>query len=638
MRKQWFIMALLVVPLLPIVVILPLALPAEAWGQSTHQFIVEEALSSITNASWADAFQYYSPEIIAGSTTPDTVWQDWDNHLYYPDTGEYAAPQAAARWFAFARNNFTLGNWEDGFKAAGVLAHYSSDPCIPVHTGPNGTAHSAYETDINDQLMSLVLQTPTEKEITNVTAFVIECATYSHQYYDTVVTAYPNGSSTAITTNSTIKALTESCLSMAVNASLCLFYTLTIGLDAPDVTITYKYVAMFDYAHTNDYIDYAGVSKLLAVNLTLARAGFEMKIQETEIDAASLADVDLLVATCGLDAYSSSELLAIANWVSGGNKSVLLTGRGDFSTYVDNARPNQILQAIGSNIRVNDDNVYMTGTYQPWYNDLTDILAPGQTVGLTESVDSITLYSPTSLYFLDDDPTLPVIYADHSGYQTDQVAPGITVVYDDTNDGEFGNQIPLVAVEEVGTLRILVAGTTFFSDFDYGKPAFDNAQFFENFLYWASNRTVGDVPVADEVGPRISDVEWNPVAPTNDQSVVFNATVSDPNNVHAVVLEYLNGTDAVTILMTPWGAEYSATIPGLQSKTIEVKVIANDTEGNIAVRAYFTLTWTAGTTTTGTTTTTTTTTSGGIIMYIIVGAAVAAVVLVVVVVFVIRRR
>jgi hypothetical protein len=60
------------------------------------------------------------------------------------------------------------------------------------------------------------------------------------------------------------------------------------------------------------------------------------------------------------------------------------------------------------------------------------------------------------------------------------------VVFDDTNDTLGGDSIPLIAAEEIGDLRVLVSGTTFFSDFDYGKMSiFENIVLFENFLDWS---------------------------------------------------------------------------------------------------------------------------------------------------------
>ncbi|MHA2027426.1 MAG: zinc dependent phospholipase C family protein, partial [Candidatus Thorarchaeota archaeon] len=586
MRKHWLIMALLLVPLVSVAVIFPSAKPVEAWGLTTHQYIVSESYSSVTNTSWATAFQYYSPELLSGSTAPDSAWQDWDNHLYYPETGEYYAPDAAQKWYDFAVANFTLENWEDGFFALGVASHYMVDPAICVHTDQAGSpeaptffeGHSAYEGDINANLGTLVLDTPGEFVISNVSQRVVDHAEFSHQFLDYVLDEYVTTETEAIATNATIKAFTEDCLSFAMNSTLSLFYSATIGLNAPDVSITYDYVALIDYAHTNDYIDYSGEDKLLALNLTLARAGYQMIKHASAITTGALAGVDLFVATCAFNAYTTDELTAISTWAASGNKSILLTGRGDYSEYTNPSRPNQILDSIGANIRVNHDNVYMLGTYGAYAHELNYIPPLPDTVGLMESVDTLTFYSPSSLYFIDDGPVLPVVFANVTAWQDNHQSPAPTVIYDDTDDGENGEQIPLIAVEEIGDLRLLVAGTTFFSDFDYGKTAaFDNIVFLENFLEWAANRTIGSVADVDEVGPRISEVQFTPSSPENGQDVTVTATVTDPGGVNTVVLQY----DSETVTMTASGSDvYTGVITGLTDVSISAKVVANDADSN----------------------------------------------------------
>jgi len=593
-------MALLLVPLISVAVVFPAAKPVAAWGLVTHQFIVTESYGSISNTSWATAFQYYSPELISGSTAPDTAWQDWDNHLYYPETGEYNAPWAAQTWYDFARANFTLENWEDGFFALGVAAHYMDDPAIPLHTDSAGDpavfdGHSAYEGDVNANLGTLVLDTPGEFVITNVTDRVIQHAEFSHQFLEYIVDEYVTSETVALETNATIKAFTEDCLSMAINSTLSMFYTATIGLNAPDVTVTYEYVALVDFAHTNDYIDYSGEVKLISLNQTLARAGYQMINHASAITSGALAGVDLFIATCAFDAYTADELTAISTWAASGNKSILLTSRGDYYEFVNLARPNQILDAIGAHIRVNDDNIYMQGTYLPHYNDLNYIPPLADTAGLMQSVDTLTFYSPSSLYFTDDSPVLPIVYANVTAYQLNERAPAPTVIYDDTIDGEFGDQIPLIAVEEIEDLRLLVAGTTFFSDFDYGKAAiFDNIVLLENFLEWTTNRTIGSVADVDEVGPRIGNVNVTPASPENDQSVTFTATVTDPSGVESVSLVYEGDAGTVTVDMMDLGDDFTGLITGLSDTAISVKIVATDTDGNVAVRAYYTVTWGGG--------------------------------------------
>jgi hypothetical protein len=606
MRKQWLIMALLLVPLISVVVVFPTVKPVSAWGLTTHQFIVTEASDGISNASWAAAFQYYSPEVLSGSTTPDQAWQDWDNHLYYPETGEYNAPHAAQRWYDFARANFTSDNWEDGFFALGVASHYMVDPAICVHTDQAGSpeaptyfdGHIAYEGDINANLGILTLDAPGEFEITNVTDRVVQHAVYSHQFLEYILDEYLTIDTEAIASNATIKALTEDCLSMALNSTLSMFYTATLGLNAPDVTITYDKVALVDYAHLNDYVDMGGQNRLLSINQTLARVGYEMVGHGSEITTAALTGVDLFIATCAYDAYTGDELAAISTWAASGDKAILLTGRGDYSEYVNPDRPNQILNAVGSHIRVNHDNIYMLGTYAEYYNDLNYLPPLPDTAGLMDSVDTLTFYSPASLYFTDDGPVLPIVYANVTAWQQSHQSPEPAVIYDDINDGENGEQIPLVAIEEVGDLRVLVAGTTFFSDYDFGRTAvFDNIVLFENFLEWAENRSIGSVSDVDEIRPRIADVEFTPSSPENNQDVIFTATVTDPGGIDVVSLQYEGDSGTVTIDMAVSGDVYTGGISGLANTTILVKIVAEDNAGNIAVRGYYTVTWAVGGTT-----------------------------------------
>ncbi|MHA2212299.1 MAG: hypothetical protein ACW992_03950, partial [Candidatus Thorarchaeota archaeon] len=397
------------------------------------------------------------------------------------------------------------------------------------------------------------------------------------------------------------------------------------------------YVALFDFAHTNDYIDYSGESKLVSIIQTLARKGFDMRQQESAFTAGALADVDLLVVTCGLDEYTAAEITAISNWAATGDKSVIVTGRGDFSEYVDTARANDILEAVGSDIRINDDNAYMDGTYQPWYVDLTDIPDSSETNGLTADVNTITFYSPSSLYFLDDGLVLPVIHADATGYQTDQLAPAPTVVWDALQDGVNGEQIPLAAIEEVGSLRVLVAGTTFFSDFDYGKTAiFDNVVFLENFLDWASDRGSGDIPDEDEIGPRM-ELERTPASPADGQEVTFSASVTDPSGVDQVTFEIYDGSESTFITATGVGDDYSIQILDEYDGSVQVRIRANDTSGNEAVRGYFTVTWGGEAPTTGSTTPTGPPGPDSTFYLMIAGGA-GALIVVAVVFMVIRKR
>ncbi|TXT57575.1 MAG: hypothetical protein BAJATHORv1_10277 [Candidatus Thorarchaeota archaeon] len=623
MKRTSTILIILIIPLF-VGVFITGQTPTAAWGLNTHQFIVSEAMSEISNDTWAEVFEYYSPEILSGCTLPDTAWQDWDNHLYYPETGEYNAPNAAKLYYDYALANFSAENWVDGFVAVGVMTHYFSDPCIPIHTGPNWPGHSGYERDINEHLNDLTLIESEETEVENVSQMVVDAATYSHQYYDTVVEAYDDDDSRVLMSDTEIKTLTEECLSMAINGCLSLFYTLSQEVEAPDITIELTHVAVVDYAHNNDYIDYAGEDELSALNQSLAREGFEMRKQTTAFTSGDLTDAELLIITCALEEYSSSELSAISSWASSGNKTLIITGRGDYSEYVEVARSNQILEEIGSDIRINDDNVYMEGTYQPFYNDLTEIPSSTDTVGLTEDVDAVTFFSPTSLYFLDDDAPLPIIYADASGYQTNQNPPAISVIYDDQMDGKYGDQIILGAAEEIGSFRLVVTGTTFFSNFDYQKSVnFDNIVLLENILEWAKGiRLIDTIPLVDEVGPRIGELTTTTQQPISEEMATFTASVSDPSGVKNVSVEYVLNGITHTFAMTGSDGQYTVDIPN-PGTTVNLRVVAYDNDNNYAIRGDFAVIWER---------------SGGIDPLLIAIIGIAAVVGIVVVVILIKMR
>ncbi len=626
MKKSSAVLIILILPLLTTIAFLPIP-HVDAWGHATHYFIINEAVDNISNDSWADAFEYYTEELLSGSVAPDVLWQDWDNHLYYPGDTTGNAPASAAKWYDFARANFSVANWEDGFYAAGVMAHYYADPCVPVHTDVLWDGHSAYESDVSANLGDLTLSIPSETMVSNVSQLVVDNATYANQYYDMIVDAYPTVSDEAIATNSTIKTLTENCLSMAIDGLLSLFYNLTIGLDAPDVTITFEHVAMIDFAHDNDYYASGG---LTAINQTLAIAGYDLIEQTSAITTGSLATVDLLVMTCAKEAYTVDELSAIGTWFQSGDKSILITGRGDHpSSDTDLLYPNSVLTEISSNIRLNDDNVYMEGTFNAWYNDIFTIPDPADTLNMTFDVASVSFFSPSSLYFLVDDPILPVIYADVSAYQTNQdpETPDPTVIYDDVIDGEYGTQIPLAAIEEIGTGRLFVAGTTFFSDFDHGDPVFDNIQLLKNFLDWATgSRSENTIPDIDEVGPRISGIEWDPTSPADGASVNVSVTVTDPSGVASVLLKYHNGaTNVITTMTNNGGDVYSALISDVTSGSVNITIEANDTDANSAIRASYTITWESSTTIPTET-------------LILIGAAAGVIVLVAVIVVIGKRR
>ena len=95
----------------------------QAWGLATHMWLTDHAIDELPSGEWKDAFEYFASDVKSGAITPDTVWQDWDNHLYYPRTGQYSAHNATERWFGFMVNNLSTGNWKDGMFFGQILKY-----------------------------------------------------------------------------------------------------------------------------------------------------------------------------------------------------------------------------------------------------------------------------------------------------------------------------------------------------------------------------------------------------------------------------------------------------------------------------------------------------------------------------------
>jgi hypothetical protein len=475
----------LIIPLLlltPLIISNQYDSSVKAWGIPTHLYIAEETLDLI-NGSWEEAFGYYGPEVTGGSGYPDQVLQDWQNHLYYPTTGQHNAPfkitQMVGEIRAFASNE----EWDNVFFYLGVMSHYTADINIPVHTWDSWDGHNAYEDDISYNLDSLNVTPHTFESITNVTDFIINCSWNAYNYYWDIYNAYPTtDTSGVVLSNSTIKAITEEQLGRAIGAVYAVWnYTLStvtppIITEVPDVA-----KVLVDRYHGNDY---AADDELTSFVDTLDRDVLKVIYNDYEINATSLAGVDLLVicAPITTTGFTANELTAISNWYAAGGH-ILLSSRGDYTYDVSFEGMNALLAAIDSDIRVNDDNLYTSPAdpeyYQDWYcytgNYNLDPAVASITASLTRR---IRFFSPSSLYEeAGGDNVNWLIYGEDYFYQADEASPGPAVVYDMTDDDVGGDIIPIAGIEVEGDSSIAVFGSTIWSDYDYGLTDKDNKYF-----------------------------------------------------------------------------------------------------------------------------------------------------------------
>ena len=242
-------------------------------------------------------------------------------------------------------------------------------------------------------------------------------------------------------------------------------------------------VVIIDDLHGNDYVpsDMNDIFDLLATNNYIGYYATDFESWSVALDAANI-----LIISTPRDDFTSQERAEVVNWMNAGAKNLIVSTRGDFSTYARDSI-NDLLTDLGSNIRVQDDNVYSTNPYgsnpsSRWYVDSSNIQA--SIPGLNNGVNRVEFFSPSSLRFIDSLSVDVVFYGDGDEYQTDQNPPAPQVIYDNTDDGSGGETIPLIANEEL-TLgvekdNVMVFGTTTWSDFNLNGN--DNFQFLANVL------------------------------------------------------------------------------------------------------------------------------------------------------------
>lgn len=478
--------------------------PVAGWGLISHQFIVEESMQELDD-DWKAVFNALISKFKSGSIYPDSLHGagDTPNHLYYPgnDSGT-TAPQAVERYYNYFVGNLSVGNYADAVFSAGVFGHYMADVNIPVHTDAYWDGHPAYETDINQQLANLVLgPIIIDTDIPDIKEYVKSAAASAHPYYDDIVNAYPDGTvSNVILTNSTIKTITENQITHAISNVASLLLKGIGEAVPPIIKVVAGSNALIDYAHGNDYATGSGSAtyKLGGYENFLISKGFSVTKNNDTFTTNLLKDYNFLVITAFETDFTTDELTAISNWLDSGKRSIFVTGRGDYQSY-SHVGINDLLNALGSSIRVNDDNVYTIASEPGFYKEhyvYTDVVTTPPGESYPNDAVVYHSYAPNSLYFEGSTSEVTVLVnGSKYDYQSEINAPLPAKIWDDTNDGEGGTAIPLVASEKLSgdDDRIVVFGATDFSDFSFGTSGFHDDEFFiPVFTKWVLFGTLGE--------------------------------------------------------------------------------------------------------------------------------------------------
>ncbi|WP_252250083.1 CehA/McbA family metallohydrolase [Clostridium sp. ZBS13] len=257
---------------------------------------------------------------------------------------------------------------------------------------------------------------------------------------------------------------------------------------------------LVDGAHYNQYVtgDYAG--KYTAFKSLLTEKDGLTVINKDKITDETLKDVKILVLTnpqstdngdLKASKFQDSEIQAIKRYVENGG-NVIVSTRADYKDgkgeYSNGSQMNPVLEAIGTKLRVNDDEVidnttggkekyrlYLTNYDSPNYNLLT---------GVENGKDQYSFYNGASVILADG--------ASPDG--VDFLVKGFETTETKDADGDKDNvEVPKGSVNTMGVeqlsngAKIVVSGNTFFSDFEIdgtNGDKYSNVKITDNIVNW----------------------------------------------------------------------------------------------------------------------------------------------------------
>lgn len=134
---------------------------------STHHKLAMDALTQLRCAEaeeWQRLFLNYYEGYLRGAKAPDNDFKDYKNHVLHAREGFWGGAISAAQlWYERTVLALRRQYWADAVYAAGVLSHYVTDPCMPLHTGQTeeeGKVHRACEWSVTksyDELRDILL-------------------------------------------------------------------------------------------------------------------------------------------------------------------------------------------------------------------------------------------------------------------------------------------------------------------------------------------------------------------------------------------------------------------------------------------------------------------------------------------------
>ncbi|MEG1255424.1 CehA/McbA family metallohydrolase [Clostridium sp.] len=291
-------------------------------------------------------------------------------------------------------------------------------------------------------------------------------------------------------------------------------FTKSVKVKVVNPENTYK--VLLDGAHYNQYVtgNYAG--KYTAIKSLLDGRNAITKINKEPITDDILKGVNILVITdpqsvddteYGLSKskFQTSEIEAIKKYVDNGG-NIIVTTKADYKDgegeYSNGAQVNPILEAIGTELRVNDDQVVDDATNggQAYRLYLKEYASPKYNLvdGIENGVEQYSFYSGASI----------ILTEGTKGEKVDFLVKGHETTTANDADGKKDNvpakmgDVSVIGAEELTSGgKVIVAGNTFFSDFEIDGTSGDtysNKKLTNNIMDWMMPKKVAQtVNIAD---------------------------------------------------------------------------------------------------------------------------------------------
>lgn len=192
--------------------------PQGANGFGTHDWILQEAarLASRRGYGWVSL-----KVALPHTDDPDTVFHDYYYHVYDRWGSSYGdAPAKVVEYYRKALAALRAGDRRRASMMVGIMSHYYSDICNPLHTDQcpaEDRIHEAYESVVQDYTDSpgenrVWIHPRAPRVVTSVRAAAVAAATASHRSYARLVASF-----TAHGMNKAVLTITRGSLNRAVN-------------------------------------------------------------------------------------------------------------------------------------------------------------------------------------------------------------------------------------------------------------------------------------------------------------------------------------------------------------------------------------------------------------------------------------